>query len=446
MSTMQAYSLFHEGLLALSEAEQNGINIDVPYCREMQIKLDKEADDIEKSIFDSELGKEWTSRHRSPSIVSQPQLADIIYNVLKIPPAKFTKNGKPAADKDIMAGIDHPILNQILRYKKLKKMSTTYLKNLIDETNDDGRLRPFFNLQTVNTYRSSSDSPNFQNFPIRDKEMGKIIRSAILPSKGNRLVETDYAAIEVRIACCYHKDPTMIKYLTEGYDMHKAMACECFLLPEEEVSKMTRYVAKNMFVFPEFYGSFYLLIAPNMWKAIDTLKLATNSGTPMYEWLKENGINTSEQFMEHIKEVEYKFWFERFPVYHQWRKSWWNQYCERGYFDSLTGFRFHGTFRRNEAINYPVQSVAFHCLLKSFTRITEELKIRKMKSKLVGQIHDSIIGDVPEVEFKEYCSVVRRVMTTDLMNDWKWINVPIDVEIEATDVDCSWNEKKVVEE
>ena len=125
-----------------------------------------------------------------------------------------------------------------------------------------GILHPQFNLHNVISYRSSSDSPNFQNMPKRDKEIMKIVRSAIYPRRGNMLMEVDFSGLEVSIAACYHKDPVMMKYLTSDHsDMHGDMAQQIFLikdfnrdLPEH---KNLRQAAKNGFVFPQFYGDYY---------------------------------------------------------------------------------------------------------------------------------------------------------------------------------------------
>src|SRR5690606_20675796 len=102
---------------------------------------------------------------------------------------------------------------------------------------------------------NSSDSPNFQNLPIRNPKMAKIIRSAFIPrSDRHVLVEIDYSGIEVRVAACYHKDPVMIEYINDPTkDMHRDMAAQCYLAPPEQVSKQMRYCGKNMYVFPQFY-------------------------------------------------------------------------------------------------------------------------------------------------------------------------------------------------
>ena len=117
---------------------------------------------------------------------------------------------------------------------------------------------------------------------------------------------------------------------------------------------------------------------------------------------------------------------------------------EVSYFDTLTGFRIEGLYKRNEVINYPVQGSAFHWLLWSLIRIQKLLKKYKMKSLLVGQIHDSIVGDVHKKELRDYLDIVKQVMTIDVRKHWEWIIVPLRIEAEVAPVGGSWFDKKEV--
>lgn len=308
----------------------------------------------------------------------------------------------------------------------------------------NGYIHPSFNLHTVKTFRSSSDRPNFQNMPIRDKEMGKIIRQAFIPRKDYLFGGFDYVGIEVRIAACYHKDPTMLKYIEDPTkDMHRDMAMQCYMLEENDVSKDARYCAKNKFVFPQFYGSWYEPCAYSLWNAISEMNLATLSGIPLQEHLRNNGIKDGETFQGHIKLVEDKFWNETFTGYRDWKKEWLKEYDKKGYFDTLTGFRCQGAMKRNDIINYPVQGVAFHCLLWALIKINKWLKKNKMKSMIVGQIHDEITMDIYKKEFDEVLKKVKKIMCKDIRKEWPWIITPLDIEGEFSDT--NWYEKKEVE-
>ena len=323
---------------------------------------------------------------------------------------------------------------------------------------------------------NSADSPNFQNIPIRNPDTAKLIRPAFISRDNFQIVETDYSGIEVHGAAWYHKDPVMLKYLSnkeeDKYgnplkDMHRDMARQCYILPKEELYwkkdkadakriKNIRYCGKNMFVFPEFYGDYYIDCAEALWNAISRMNLTTRDGVSLYAHLAEKGVsklglcNPDKEprkgtFEHHIQSVEHDFWNNRFTVYNKWRKNWYYKYKDRGWFDNLTGFRFNGHFKRNEVINYPVQSVAFHCLLWSLIRLQKLLKKYNMKSLIIGQIHDSIVADVYKKELKNYLELCQQIMVDDLKKHWKWILTPIDIEAEVAPVGGNWYQKTKVE-
>ncbi len=118
------------------------------------------------------------------------------------------------------------------------------------------------------------------------------------------------------------------------------------------------------------------------------------------------------------------------------------KYQERGWMKTLTGFICQGWMKRNEIINYPVQGSAFHCLLWALIHLQRELEKRKMETLLVGQIHDSLLADVPEGELEDFLRLAQHVMVDDLKEAWSWINVPLEVEAEVTPVDGNWYEKE----
>ena len=236
--------------------------------------------------------------------------------------------------------------------------------------------------------------------------------------------------------------------------MHRDMAMEIYLLDVDQVTKETRFYAKNGFVFPEFYGSFYVQCAPNLWDAIGQAGLKTVDGVPLNEHLEEQGIvelgacdrKQSPEvgtFESHVQEVETDFWGRRFRVYTQWKKRWFDRYQREGGFDLLTGFRINGVYKRNDVINYPIQGSAFHCLLWSLIRLQRWLVKRKTRSVIVGQIHDSIVADVHKSELGDFLVEAKRIMTEDIRTVWPWIIVPLTVEAEVSET--NWWEKKEVE-
>ena len=298
---------------------------------------------------------------------------------------------------------------------------------------------------------NSSDGPNFQNIPKRDKEAMKICRQAILPRPGHMLIEADFSALEVNISECYHKDPVMMKYLLDdASDMHLDMAKQIFMMGE--MSKKTpahailRQGAKNSFVFPQFYGDYYGNNAhglvewaklPNgKWK--DGLGIELPDGTTISTHLRAKGIKSFDQFTEHLKAVEDDFWNRRFKAYGQWRKKAVKNYQKRGWLKLHTGFVCSGVMRKNEIVNYPIQGAAFHCLLFTFIELSKIAAREKWKSKIVGQIHDSILIDALPVELDRIKEALRIIVKERLPKAWKWIIVPLEIDIDEYGIDSPW--------
>lgn len=459
-TTKDAYKLFHEGQLALSRVEHNGIRIDVDYLNQAITETEQKIVEGQEKLKQSDEWDVWRKRFgQKASLGSAQQLASVMFEILGHKPKSATRTGKYSTNEEAFMHLRAkvPFIRDYFANKKLEKAVGTYLKGILRET-VDGILHPSFNLQLAKTFRSSSDNPNFQNMPIRNPVIGKIIRSCFRARKGRRIVELDFGGIEVTMAACYHFDPTMIDYLEDlSKDMHRDCAGVIFKLDQKDINKKIRNEAKNKFVFPQFYGSFYVDCAKALWNAMTTQDLVLDNGTTLKDHLASKGIKRRGlcddkrsplpgSFEKHVKEVEDHFWNARFPIYTAWKKSWFNKYKAKGYFDNLTGFEWHGVFRRNEVINYPVQSVAFHVLLWCLTKIQDECRKLGMRTMIMGQIHDSIIADVPDSEFEQYLTIAKRVMTVDARKRFPWINTTLKVEAEASPVNGTWYEKAKVKD
>lgn len=450
-----AYKLFHKGILAFSRAEMQGIRVDVPYAEKKKARLTKKIERLENNLYQTKFYRHWSHHSKSkPNINSNTQLAYFLYKVKKLEPAKLTESGKGSTNDESLGQLNIPELNDILKIKKLKKIRDTYLEAFLREQVNE-YIHPSFNLHLVRTYRSSSDRPNFQNIPKRDREAMQTCRKALYPRPRHQLLEVDYGSLEVRIAACYHQDPMMLKYIKNpASDMHGDMAKQIFKLPKLDRSipehKILRDAAKNGFVFPEFYGDYYRNCAEGLackWGELPQGRWKEGQGIKMPEGTLSNhliskGIKSYKQFEEHIKDIEDDFWKNRFPGYARWKKLWWKTYQKYGYLDMKTGFRCSGVMSHNEVINTPVQGAAFHCLLWSFVELDRIMIEEKWKSRLIGQVHDSIVLDVFPEELHHVAKVVRRVTCVDLPKAWKWISVPLEVDMELSGVDESWADKK----
>lgn len=451
-TTADAYRLVHNGILALARAEREGIRIDVEYCERKRKQLTRRIDWLEKKLEETKLYKRW--RHiygKRMSIGSNQQLAHMLYKVMKIEPAKFTDKGEPSTDEDALSRLNIEGIEYILRLRKYTKIRSTYLEGFIRESTD-GYIHPFYNLHNVRTYRSSSEAPNFQNIPKRDKEAMKICRRAIIPRTGHALIEADFSALEVNISECYHQDPVMMDYLLDkNSDMHLDMAKQIFMFDSMDkkipAHAVMRQAAKNGFVFPQFYGDYYKNNAsglcdwvklPSSGKWADDMGLELPDGTHIGAHMRQQGIKSFDDFLAHMKRVEDDFWGNRFKVYNEWKQKWVAQYRKQGYLQMHTGFICSGMMRKNEIVNYPIQGSAFHCLLFTFIELDRIAREEQWKSKIIGQIHDSILIDAHPDEFERIKAALHHIVKELLPNAWKWIIVPLEIETEVYGVDKPW--------
>lgn len=450
-TTSDAVRLLHDGALALGRAEQAGMRIDVDYCRSKRDELEDRLAQLERNFRGTNLARHWQHYYGGKfNLKSNHQLARILYGVRKITPARTTESGQGSTDEEALRDLGIPELNDLIEYRKLDKIKSTYFEAILREQ-VGGVLRPFFNLNTVITYRSSSNAINFQNIPVRDEESMQLVRRAFLPRRGRQLLEVDYGGIEVRVACCYTRDERLIHDTLHG-DMHRDMAIELYALDgldkHHAGEKNLRQGAKNGFVFPQFYGDYYGNCAPNLlkWARAGTLR----DGTPALVHLKDKGlvkldrkgeVRDAEDFTEHVKAVEDDFWNRRYKAYTEWKESWWEEYQRRGFIEMLTGFRCGGVMSRKDVVNYPIQGSAFHCLLWSFIEIDRIAREEGWDSRLIGQVHDSMLSDTHPDELEHVAETIRRVTCTELPKAWPWIIVPLEIEADLCPINQPWSEK-----
>ena len=212
MDITDANNLVHQGILSFARAERQGIRVDTMYAKETKGELTKEIDILTGQFMATKFYRYWEKsrgRHKL-NINSNYQLENYLYNVRKIKPVKFTPSGKGSTDEEALESLGIEELDILLRIRKLKKLRDTYLHSFLNEE-VNGYIHPFFSLHIARTHRSSSNSPNFQNIPIRDEEAKKIIRNCLYPRPGHQVLEIDFSGLEVCIAACYNKDPTKNK-------------------------------------------------------------------------------------------------------------------------------------------------------------------------------------------------------------------------------------------
>ena len=441
-----ANNFFIDGLLALADIQITGINSDPFYYEDVDDELSKQLQEITDRLNNSEEAQLFQREVGRPiKLTSDKDLRELFFDIMKLPVNKKTDTDLPSVDAETLIALDSDIARDLIQMSKIDKIKGTYVGQFLREIDDDNKIRPFFNLNLVQTFRSSSQGPNFQNIPVRDPIAKKFTRSGIYPSKGNLLLDWDYGALEVRIIACATQDPVLVRYCTDpSTDMHRDLASELFVLDHNNVSKMIRFHAKNGFTFPQFYGSYYKNCAKNLWLVCEKEKLKTQEGQDIFEYMLDKHIikkrSDYDGFELHVKDVEKEFW-EKYKATRAWQENQYKFYEKYGYVETLTGFRFTGYMTRNKLVNYPIQGSAFHCLLYSLIHTHNYLLDHNMLSKILGQIHDCLLFDVYPPERDKIVRVSHEIACEQIRREWKWIIVPLIIEVEETAIDGSWYSK-----
>jgi len=435
----KANKFFTEGLIAFANTQHRGICADKNYYLEQKKILGKEIQKAETRILSGKEAKLFKKQTGKPLTIakdiSAADLRILLFDIMKLTPSGYTTKAKIASvDQDALNKINTPFTKRIKERRKLTK-TVSYVDQYVREI-VNGRMHPFFDLHLARSSRSSSSMPNFQNVPVRDAYSKKVCRSGIKPSLGNKLGFFDYGGVEVCIAACFTKDPTLIAYIKDpSTDMHRDQAEAIFLLDHKQVTKDIRFYAKNCFVFPEFYGSWYKACADNL--SENCFELNTKDGIPVIEHLVDKGIKTYKDFEKHVKTVEKRFW-NKFHVYREWKDKVIADYLKKGYVEMFFGHRRGGYLSNNMILNTPIQGTAFHCLLWSYIQLDKHFA--KTKTKLVGQIHDELIPDIYPPEEKEIVATIKDVMCNKIREEHDWLIVPMTVDEEYTEIDGNWND------
>lgn len=448
-----AYQLVHDGAIALAEVEAAGMRIDIDQLEKTIRDVDGKIDELLSEQRRDEVWKTWKRRFGDKANMgSRHQLAGVLFGEMKYEVKSITKTGKAQVNEEILGEIDLPFAKRFLKVEKLKKLRSTYLIGIKRELVGEF-IHPSFNQHLVLSHRSSADSPNVQNQIKRDEEFAEMLRRCFIPRDDHVLVECDYSALEFRVNASFWRDTKMVAYASDPkLDIHRDMASECYMMPMDQVTKQARFFAKNQFVFPRLYGSDYIAISRGLWVAIHTGDLKTSDGVSLKTHLRSQGIKKlgdldrtrtprDGTFESRILQVQKKFdrWFPEWKVR---KDKWWNLYQERGWFRTMTGFVCSGVYSLNQVMNLPIQGPSYQCLLWSLIRMVRWLKKNKMRSRVVCEIHDSLVADVHRDELDDYMVEVKRVMTEDAREAWPWIITPLSIEADV--YKRNWFEKETL--
>ncbi|MBU3578226.1 DNA polymerase I [Polynucleobacter sp. UK-Kesae-W10] len=386
--------------------ERNGIRIDSEL-------LGKQGQQVGKRLLELE-GEIHQLAGQPFNIQSPKQIAEILFVQLELPVVKKTPSGAPSTDEEVLQKLaeDYPLPARILDYRSLAKLMSTYIEKLPRMADPKtGRVHTNFSQATAVTGRLASSDPNLQNIPVRTEE-GRRIREAFIPAAGCKLLSADYSQIELRIMAHIAEDENLLAAFRDGKDVHQATAAEIFGIPLEEVNSEQRRYAK-VINFGLIYGMSAFGLAGNL------------------------GIERAAA-QNYIAK-----YFDRYPGVAQYMERTRLEARENGYVETVFGRRLwlpeikgsNGPRRQGAeraAINAPMQGTAADLIKLAMIAVEDWLEKEQLKTKLLLQVHDELVLDVPLDEID-----LLQAKLPDLMCNVAQLKVPLVVSIGIGD---NWEE------
>jgi len=390
----------------LARIERNGVRVDTELLRAQSQELEKRLMALEADVH--------TLAGQPFNLGSPKQIGEIFFGKLGMPVKRKTASGAPSTDEDVLQELaaDFPVAARLLEHRSLSKLKGTYTDKLPLMVNPDtGRVHTTYAQAVAVTGRLSSNDPNLQNIPIRTPE-GRRVREAFVAAPGHAIVSADYSQIELRIMAHISEDAGLLRAFSEGIDVHRATASEVFSTPVGEVSSEQRRYAK-VINFGLIYG-------------MSSFGLATNLGI-------ERGAAAA--YIER--------YFARYPGVKRYMDETRRLARETGYVETLFGRRVWlvdinagGGPRRaaaeRQAINAPLQGSAADIIRRAMARIPPALNAAGLAGRMLLQVHDELVFEVPEAEVEKTLPVVTAVMV-DAPLPALSLSVPLQVEEHAAD-------------
>ena len=355
----------------LAEMELHGVKLDLELLRELSGQFAGQLATLEKEIF-AVAGCEF-------NINSPKQLGEVLFDRLKLPAAKKTKTGW-STDMDVLTrlALDHEIASLILQFRSISKLKSTYTDSLPKLVNPEtGRVHTSYNQAVTNTGRLSSSEPNLQNIPIRSEE-GRKIRRAFIAEEGALLLSADYSQIELRVLAHLSGDRVFCDAFARDEDIHTRTASEVFdLLPG--------------------------LVTPEMRRQAKTINFGVIYGQGAFSLARELGVSTktAKEFIDN--------YFRRHSGAREFLDACVREAEKNGFVTTLLGRKLpipdiassNGnirSFAQRNAINYPIQGSAADIIKQAMVRVSERMRREGLKSRLIMQVHDELVFEVPEEE------------------------------------------------
>ena len=387
-------------LHVLADMELEGINLDQEFLHSLSEDLDNDIKNLEIKIY-KEADQEF-------NIASPKQLGEILFDKLKlVDKPKKTKTGQYSTAEDVLSYLakDHQIIRDVLEYRGLSKLKSTYVDALPEQVEPStGRVHTDYMQTVAATGRLSSNNPNLQNIPIRT-ERGRQVRKAFVPRDGNyTLLAADYSQIELRIIAALSKETTMIEAFKNGEDIHASTASKVFNIPLEEVTREQRSNAKTV-----NFGIIYGVSAFGLSNQTDLSRTEAKE-------LIETYYKTYPKLRNFISE---QIDFARDHGYVQ------TVLGRRRYLKDINGSNqvVRGAAERN-AVNAPIQGSAADIIKIAMINIHKKLTKGKYKTKMLLQVHDELVFDVYKPELEELKTLIK----SEMENAYK-LDVPLDVDL-----------------
>jgi DNA polymerase I len=385
-------------LPVLFRMERNGVLLD-------KAKLEAQSHELGREILQKEQ-EAYAAAGQPFNLGSPKQIQEILFDRLKLPVKKKTPSGQPSTDEDSLAelALDHPLPRLILEHRALSKLKSTYTDKLPKSINHaTGRVHTTYSQTTAVTGRLSSNEPNLQNIPIRTAA-GRRIRECFIAPPGSRIVSADYSQVELRIMAHLSGDQNLRRAFSEGQDVHRATAAEVFGLPLDKVGADERRVAK-VINFGLIYGMSSFGVAQNL--GIDR--------------------GTAQTYIER--------YFARYPGAKRYMDETRARARELGYVETVFGrrlwlpeLRSGAPVRRQAAeraaINAPMQGTAADLIKLAMIAVQGWLDASRLESKLIMQVHDELVLEVPTEELETVSAKI-----TELMQSVATLEVSLVVEV-----------------
>ena len=391
----------------LAEMEFTGISVDADVLVEMGVELDERIKKLEAEIYDL--------ADTTFNIGSPKQLGVVLFEDIGLQ-GKKTKTGSYSTSADVLEKLrhEHPIIEKILEYRTLTKLYSTYIEGLQKARFDDGKVHTIFNQALTQTGRLSSTEPNVQNIPIRLEE-GRLIRKAFVPaSADNVLIGADYSQIELRILAHICQTESLIEAFNNGEDIHAKTAAEVFGLDINEVTDAQRRAAKAI-NFGIVYGQQAFGLSESLGIALHDAKRYIDEYLETYSGIKDYMDKT-------IAEAKITGYVQTL-------------FSRRRFVPEITHKNFMvRSMAERTAINAPIQGSAADIIKVAMVEVDKAMKSQNVKSKMVLQVHDELLFDVPKDEVDEMMEIIKTAMESATE-----LSVPLRADISSGK---SWYETK----